>query len=188
MKPFVFKIIYFLFVIVLLSECNAVKRVPEEVHLLTQNTVYVNDKETEDAKIDNFILQKPNAALLGLPLGLYIYNSAKTNPEQDFENWLKEHPKWHNSLEKILSQKQVERLKQSFFVSGMHNQLKKIGEEPVILNPSKTKSSVNYLKTYYNSIGYFNSVVKVSILYEPNEQKKRANMAYYIQTGEQHFL
>ncbi len=188
MKPFVFKIIYFLFVIVLLSGCNAVKRVPEGEHLLTQNTVYVNDKETEDAKIDNFILQKPNAALLGLPLGLYIYNSAKTNPEQDFENWLKEHPKWHNSLEKILSQKQVERLKQSFFVSGMHNQLKKIGEEPVILNPSKTKSSVNYLKAYYNSIGYFNSVVKDSIFYEPKEQKKRANVAYYIQTGERYFL
>lgn len=161
---------------------------PDGEHLLTKNTVYVNHKQTEDAKIDNFILQKPNAALLGLPLGLYIYNSAKTNPEEDFQNWLNTHPKWHNSLEKVLSQKQVGRLKKSFLVSGMHNQLKKIGEEPVILNPSKTKSSVNYLKAYYNSIGYFNSEVSDSIFYEPKAQKKRANVAYYIQTGERYYL
>lgn len=161
---------------------------PDGEHLLTKNTVYVNHKQTEDAKIDNFILQKPNAALLGLPLGLYIYNSAKTNPEEDFQNWLNTHPKWHNSLEKVLSQKQVGRLKKSFLVSGMHNQLKKIGEEPIILNPSKTKSSVNYLKAYYNSIGYFNSEVSDSIFYEPKAQKKRANVAYYIQTGERYYL
>lgn len=188
MKLLMPKITLFALIIILFSGCNAIKRVPENSYLLTENTVYVNDVKTEDAKIDNFILQKPNASLFGLPLGLYIYNTAKVNPEQDFQNWLDEHPKWHNSLEKILSQKQVKRLEESFFISGMHNQLKRIGEEPVILNDAKRKSSVNYLKSYYNSIGYFNSVISDSVFYNPKGKEKRANVSYYIQTGERYYL
>ncbi|MDO4228317.1 MAG: BamA/TamA family outer membrane protein [Capnocytophaga sp.] len=188
MKLLIPKITLFVAIITLFSSCDAVRRVPENSYLLTENTVYVNDVKTEDAKIDNFILQKPNASLFGLPLGLYIYNTAKINPEQDFQNWLDEHSKWHNSLEKILSQKQVGRLKQSFLVSGIHNQLKKIGEEPVILNDAKRKSSVNYLKSYYNSIGYFNSAVSDSVFYNPKGKEKRANVSYYIHTGERYYL
>lgn len=188
MRLFVLKILFFLLLSVLLSGCNAVKRVPDGSYLLKENTVYVNDKKTEDAKINNFILQKPNAALLGLPLGVYIYNTAKPNPEEDFQDWLDEHPKWNSTLERILSQKQVERLKQSFFVSGIHRQLKNLGEAPVILDQAKTKSTVNYLKSYYNSIGYFNSTVKDSVLYNPKKKEKRANVSYYIQSGERYYL
>ncbi|MDO5106204.1 BamA/TamA family outer membrane protein [Capnocytophaga sp.] len=182
------KIVSFLLLIVFLSGCNAVKRVPDGQYLLGKNTVYVNATKTEDAKIDNFIIQKPNAALLGLPLGLYIYNAAKPNPEEDFQDWLDRNSKWNSTLERILSQKQVQRLKQSFLVSGLHNQLKNIGEAPVILNPAKTKSSVNYLKSYYNSIGYFNASVSDSTFYNPDTDKKRANVSYYIQTGERYYL
>lgn len=188
MRLFIPKILLFALVSVLLSACNAVKRVPENSYLLKENTVYVNDKKTEDAKINNFILQKPNASLFGLPLGLFIYNAAKPNPEEDFQDWLDEHPKWNSTLERILSQKQVRRLKQSFLVSGIHKQLKNIGEAPVILDSSKIKSSVNYLKSYHNSIGYFNSTVKDSVTYNPKNKKKRAIVSYHIQTGERYYL
>lgn len=188
MRLFIPKISLFALVSVLLSACNTVKRVPENSYLLKENTVYVNDKKTEDAKINNFILQKPNASLFGLPLGLYIYNAAKPNPEEDFQDWLDEHPKWNSSLERILSQKQVRRLKQSFLVSGIHKQLKNIGEAPVILDSSKTKSTVNYLKSYHNSIGYFNSTVKDSVIYNPKNKKKRAIVSYHIQTGKRYYL
>ena len=188
MKLFDVKILLFFLIIYLLSACNTVKRVPENSYLLTENTIYVNNEKIDDAKIENFILQKPNASLFGLPLGLYIYNLAKQNPEEDFQRWLDTHPKWNNTLEKLLSQKQVGRLKQSFFVSGIHNQLKRIGEAPILLDSSKTKTSVNYLKSYYKSIGYFNSTVVDSVKYNPKEKKKRAAVSYHIRTGAQYYL
>lgn len=188
MKILIFKIFSFIFLLHCLSSCNAVKRVPDDAYLLNKNTVYVNGVETSDAKIDNFILQKANSRLLGLPLGLYIYNLAKENPEADFDKWLESNPKTHRNLDRFLSQKQVTRLKESFFVSGIHKQLKKLGEAPEILSLPKTHSSENYLKAYYNSIGYFNSKINDSINYEPNERKKRVDVSYHIETGKQYCL
>lgn len=181
--------IYFLFSITaLLSACNAVKRVPDNAHLLTENAVYVNEIYTEDAKIDNFILQKPNSTLFGLPLGLHIYNIAKPDPEGDYQNWLEKHPKWHNTFDKVLSQKQTKRLGQSFLISGIHNQLKNIGQAPVIFDPEKAKSSVNYLKSYYRSIGYFNVNISNTAIYDSIKENKKVKVAYEIYTGERYFL
>lgn len=189
MRLITLKIASIFCITILLSACNATKRVPDNAYLLDKTKVLVNDVKTEDAKIDNFILQKPNGSLLGMPLGLYIYNLAKENPEQDFVDWLEEHPRTHKTLDRLLSQKQVGRLQKSFFISGIHNQLKKIGEAPVILDNSKTKSTVNYLKAYYRSIGYFNATVRDSVFLKDTKRKKQlADVSYIIKTGEQYFI
>ena len=44
-----------------LSACEATKRVPADDYLLRENKVYVNDALTDDAKVNNFIFQKPNS-------------------------------------------------------------------------------------------------------------------------------
>ncbi|MFJ1331720.1 BamA/TamA family outer membrane protein [Capnocytophaga canimorsus] len=178
-----FKIYCFLVIVTSLVACNATKRVPENTHLLTKVTVFENDTKTEDAKVTNFIQQQPNGNILGVPFGLYIYNLGKENPEKKFEKWLERHPKWHRFLNGLLSEKQVGRLKESFLVSGIHNQLKSIGDAPVILDSSQTKTSVKYLKAYYKSIGYFNAKTTDTTILNPRNKKKTAHVSYHIETG-----
>lgn len=181
------KIISFFGILLFLFGCNAVKRVPENEYLLTKVTVYENNTVTNDTKVTNFIQQKPNGKLLGIPLGLYIYNVARENPEKDFQRWMDEHPNWNNTLTKILSKKQMVRLRESFFVSGMHNQLKKNGEAPVILDSAKTKKTDAYFDAYFKSIGYFNVSVSDSV-HINSERNQRAEVDYFITTGPRYFL
>jgi hypothetical protein len=74
------------------SSCNAVKYVPENEHLLTKNTIIVNDKKTIDNEISDYIIQRPNQLVLGLPLPLHFYNIGNKNFETNFEVWKKNHP------------------------------------------------------------------------------------------------
>ncbi|MEM9678992.1 MAG: hypothetical protein AAF901_01600, partial [Bacteroidota bacterium] len=55
---------------VLLNSCDAVKRVKEEEHLLTENTIEVDGKVTNEERVNNLLLQKENTKvpLLGIPL------------------------------------------------------------------------------------------------------------------------
>ena len=78
-----------------LSACEATKRVAADDYLLRENKVYVNGTPTDDAKINNFIFQKPNSYILGLPVSLYIYNWANPHSEEEFVQWLDNHPRWH---------------------------------------------------------------------------------------------
>lgn len=62
----------------------------------------------------------------------------------------------------------------------INRSLKTIGEEPVILDTLLTSQSVENIKLYLQSKGYYESEISKSIDY----QKKRANVIYTIKTGE----
>ncbi|NTW31808.1 MAG: BamA/TamA family outer membrane protein [Bacteroidetes bacterium] len=55
-----------------------------------------------------------------------------------------------------------------------------IGEPPVILDTLLTNKTINQIKIYLNSKGYFNSKVVSKIIYK----KKKANIKYYIEVSE----
>ena len=55
------------------AACDATKRVGAQQYLLKENKTFVNGVRTDDAKINNFLLQKPNSYILGMPLSLYIW-------------------------------------------------------------------------------------------------------------------
>ena len=59
-------------------------------------------------------------------------------------------------MAKWLSKKQVDRLGNSFYYSGIHSFLKKTGEAPVILDQKSTDRSLSRLQSYYFDKGYFN--------------------------------
>mgnify|MGYP000070358948 CR=1 FL=1 len=69
------------------SSCNAVKYVPENEHLLTASTIFVNNKKNVKTEITDYIVQRPNNLVLGIPLQLYLYNRADENFETDFDQW-----------------------------------------------------------------------------------------------------
>ena len=117
----------------------------------------VDGKKEKSETILNQLYQKPNSSILGYRLRLQMYNLARKSPEADYQLWLEKKPKRHKFLTDLLSEKQVQRLGQSFFVSGASTFLKKTGEAPVIIDSTKVQKSRNRMLSYYFNGGYCNN-------------------------------
>jgi len=167
-----------LLLLLIISGCNTLKKVGEDELLLTKNSILVDEKKVSNSEINGLISQKPNSNVLGYPLKLNLYNLAKENPDSSFQDWLHRKEKREKRLNNLLSQKQVNRLGESFLVKGASEFLKRIGEPPVIIDTAKTNKSINKLKAYYNSKGYFNNTGSYEIV--PEKKKKRAKIDYSI--------
>lgn len=166
--------------------CSVVKRVPEGKHLLTKADIVVNNEKQKEEALVNQLYQKPNSDLvLGFPLRLHLYNMAKPNPDSSYQAWLARKPKRHENLAKFLSEKQVQRLGKSFIVSGFSNFLKKNGEAPVIIDELKTKKTKNRFLAYYFNKGFFNTKVDYKI---DTLKNKRGIVHYNIVTGKPYML
>ncbi len=175
-----------LFLAITLASCNTMKRVDENELLLTNNTIYANEDKVNDEDIQSLIIQKPNSSLLGYPLRLNLYNLAKQNPDSSFQNWLYRKEKRKKRLVKLLSEKQVDRLAESFMVKGMSVWLKNIGEPPTIIDTSDTRRSLERLQAYYNSKGYFNN--NTTFVIDTLKRAKRAEIDYKIALGKPYMI
>ena len=160
--------------------CNSLKKVQDYEVLVTKNTLYANDKKINDEDIRSLIIQAPNSTFLGYPLRLNLYNLAKKDPDSSYRAWLDRKPEREQRLAYLLSQKQVSRLGESFVVKGMSDWLKKIGETPVILDTSRTRKSLERLKLYYGTKGYFNDNATYQI---DTIAKQKVEVAYKISLG-----
>ncbi|MEZ4811651.1 MAG: BamA/TamA family outer membrane protein [Allomuricauda sp.] len=158
--------------------CNTLKKVGDDELLLTKNSIYADDEKITDSDIKSLIVQKPNSSVLGYPFRLNLYNLAKENPDSSFQNWLQRKEKREKRLNNLLSKKQVDRLRESFVVSGASDFLKRIGEPPVVIDTILTQKTVDRLEAYYNSKGYFNNSGTYNIV--QGKRKKRAEMEYKI--------
>ncbi|BDW91639.1 membrane protein [Flagellimonas marinaquae] len=160
-----------------ISGCNTLKKVGEDELLLTKNSIFVDDEKVNNSEIKGLISQKPNSSVLGYPLKLNLYNLAKENPDSSFQDWLNRKEKREKRLNKLLSEKQVNRLRESFMVSGASEFLKRIGEPPVIIDTAETNKSIRRLKAFYNSKGYFNNEGNYEIV---DVKNKKASISYHI--------
>ncbi|TMU51080.1 BamA/TamA family outer membrane protein [Flagellimonas algicola] len=158
--------------------CNTLKKVEDNELLLTKNSIYADDEKITDEDIRSLIVQKPNSSVLGYPLRLNLYNLAKDNPDSSFTDWLHRKEKREKRLNNLLSQKQVNRLRESFVVKGASEFLNRIGEPPSIIDTSLTQKTVDRLQAYYNSKGYFNNTGSFDIV--RSKRKKRAGIEYKI--------
>lgn len=158
--------------------CNTLKKVGEDELLLTKNTILVDDEKVTSSEIKGLITQKPNSSVLGYPLKLNLYNLAKENPDSSFEDWLNRKEKREKRLNNLLSEKQVNRLRESFMVKGASEFLKRIGEPPSIIDTSKTNKSVSKLEAYYNTKGYFNNSGEYEII--PGKNNRKAQIEYRV--------
>lgn len=163
--------------------CSAVKRVPNGQALLTQNTIYVNGEKKTSGELQNLLLQQPNSSVLGVPVRLHLYNAATENQPQAFEEWLRRKQKREERLKNFLSPKQVAELKNMSV--GFQNWIKKTGEAPVIIDPAKTRKSLNRLRLYYEGKGFFNVQASYQL---KTQEPKRAAVVYKVTTGNPYFL
>ncbi|WNH09322.1 BamA/TamA family outer membrane protein [Thalassobellus suaedae] len=183
MKQKLLKILTLIIITNFFTSCDAVKRVAEDEHLLTKNTVLINDKKVSNETINNLLYQKPNRKILGIPLRLHIYNMARPNRDSIFEAWLDKNPKRRQRLINKFSKKQVVQLKQSSL--GFNNWLKTTGEAPVIIDDERTKRSVKRLQDYHINNGWFDAETTYSI---DKKENKRAAIEYQTNTGKAFIL
>ena len=172
------KILTFIIITSCFTSCDVAKRVAEDEHLLTHNTVRVNGKKNNSETINSLLYQKPNRKILGFPLGLHIYNIARPNRDSLFDAWLNKNPKRQERLKNIYSQKQVNKIEQTAL--GFNNWLKTTGEAPVIVDNTKTKKSVNRLQSYYINNGWFDVKTNYDV---KKKEKKRTEIEYHVETG-----
>ncbi|QYJ69433.1 translocation and assembly module lipoprotein TamL [Flavobacterium litorale] len=164
----------------LFYSCSLIKRVPDGKHLLEKNDIVVNGESKNTDELKAQLYQQPNSSILGYHLRLHLYNLAKPNADSSYQAWLDRKPGRRESLQKLLSDKQVQRLGNSFIVSGYSKFLKKVGEPPVIVDPARVRKSANRLMAHYYKQGFFRTKIGFSIDTLGN---KKAKVNYNVTTG-----
>ncbi len=170
----------FIFSILIFYSCSEIRKIQKEEYLLHKNDIVVNGKKDTKEELYIQLYQKPNVSLLGFKTRLQLYNLAHPNREKAYQEWLKKHPKTNKTLEKILSRKQVDRLGQSFLISGFDNLLKKLGEPPSLYDSIRTKKSKKRLKAYFTNRGYYD--VDISCATDTLKNRKIISK-YFLKTG-----
>ncbi len=159
------------------SSCNTIKYVPEGKYLLTKNTIIVNNKKNINNEINDYIIQRPNQLVLGIPFPLHFYNIGNKNFETDFEKWKIKKPNWYNFTTKVFSEKQARGIRN--FKYNTHQWFLNNGEAPVILDSKKATKTVDNLRQHYYNEGFFRVKVNFKKHFLKN---KKATISYYIET------
>lgn len=173
---------YFLFLIFLVS-CNTIKYVRENERLLTKNSIYIDSTKTSQKHFTEYLTQKPNSKVIGIPLPLYFYNLGNPKGSEDVNEWKKNHPKWYNLFKNVFSKKQSYSVAQTFI--NFNHWFLKNGEAPVIIDKSKTKKTVKNLQTYYQTQGFFDAKAWYE---ERSVGKRKGKILYYVHKGKPSFL
>ncbi len=178
------KIVFILILLLIFIGCNAVKRVPDGEHLLTENTIIVNEEKNTNARIANIPYQKPNNKLLGVPLRLHVYNLARPNIDSILNAKLIENDSKRKFWTAILSRKQLD--KYIKFKVDFNSTLKSTGEEPAIISENLTQRTADRLSEYYKSNGWFNAETAFEINRDSTD--KRGTVTYNVKTGNPYFI
>ncbi|WNM19997.1 translocation and assembly module lipoprotein TamL [Flavobacterium capsici] len=179
------KILYIILFTLLLFGCNTTKRVPDGKKLIVNSAIKVDSVKEKSEDVVNQLYQKQNSSILGYKLRLNIYNLAKQNTDSIYRAKFINNPKKYYRKAKWLSRKQVKRLGESFWYSGIHKFLMKTGEAPVILDTSSTRKSLRRLKLYYANEGYFD--VKSNYTIDTIGPKK-VNVNYSVSKGKPYVI
>ncbi|MEL0643867.1 BamA/TamA family outer membrane protein [Olleya sp. Ti.3.14] len=181
MKKIQFKIIVLIAITMLLNACDSVKRVAQNQHLLTKNTITINGESVTNDTISSLFYQKPNSRLpipfTTIPLKLYIYNSARPNIDSVLNARFYSNPKKMARKSKLLSRKQLDKYLDS--KKSFNSWLKRTGEAPVIIDTALTNKSLVRIENYYKTNGWFNATADYKI---NKGDDKKATIDYTIQT------
>lgn len=172
------KLSFYFLLLLFLAACNATKHVAKKQFMLSENTVFVDSAKSKDITLQKYLLQKPNASLLGMPIGLFFHNLGNhEKPKTPFE-WAQEHPKKYQFIKNIFSEKQSIAYANSFI--KLNNWFLNY-DKPVLLSSSKIKRTEDNLWAYYKTQGYFKTTVNSEIV--KDTLRKKAQVHYYVNRG-----
>lgn len=148
MNPF--KVLFYLFILLITVSCSTTKHVPEGEYLLDKVKINTEVSDISKDELSEYLRQKPNSRVFGvfrMQLGIYNLSGKDT-------------AKWINKT------------------------LRKIGDEPVLLNPVQTKISMQQLTQLYKNKGYINAAVDTTITYK----NRKARIEYHIKSNKPYRL
>ncbi|AOW22120.1 hypothetical protein LPB138_13560 [Urechidicola croceus] len=169
---------FFGFLLLSFSSCNAVKYVADNEHLLIKNTITVNNKKNVDNEVSDYLIQRPNRLVAGMPIALHFYNWGNKDFLTDYEKWKDSFPGKEKFLTKTFSEKQARGFRNAKY--NINQWFFKNGEAPVILDSTKTKLTAQNLQQHFINEGYFRTKIKFK---ENRKNNKRATVEYTISTG-----
>ena len=166
----------------MLLGCNAVKYVPEDKHLLTENTILVDGEETDNSAHYKLLTLEPNSRLplLGTPLGLHIYNASELNPAETYVEWLDRKPGRRERMNRIYSAKQVAEIGR--YKVGFNQFLQNTGQAPAVITNDRIEKSKKNLYRWFWNHGYFNAEVNHEKIVDTTAAK-RAALRYEVNAG-----
>ncbi len=179
------KITLLIVITAIIYSCSPLMRVPDDEMLLVKNEIIVDNQKVANDSIQVLLYQKPNSSFLKIPIRLYLYHLSKKNADSSYVAWLNKKPNRKENLIKLLSEKQVNRLGESFLVKGYSNFFKKVGEAPVLIDENKIEKSKKRLNGYYKNIGYFDNEVKAQI---DSVGKKQGKVIYTLVKNEPYII
>ena len=177
------KVSFYFFIILIITSCNSVKRVAEKEQLLKSTAIIVDGKKNRDLELNDFVIQRPNSKILGLPISVYFYNLGNPNSPKTPKEWGNKNPKKYNFFKKLFSEKQSIGVANSYM--NFNKWFLKNGESPVIIDDFKTKRTVRSLNTYYKTIGFWKNTVVAT---KDSLKNKKGAITYRVTKNEPLFL
>jgi len=188
------KFAFALLLLLLFNSCNVNKHLKDNEYLVEKNIVKYNGTTIDHEELNAFIRQKPNRKILKLVrFNLWLYNQVdqqkmivhrdKRNARFDRINAKRLEKNKRKNAKRIAKGKSTKspRLKNKE-KSTFRESILEAGEPPVILDTTLTRITVNQLKRFVFSRGYFNSTVKDSLVID--KKNKRAKTFYFVSKSE----
>ncbi len=177
------KLIIISIVTLLLQGCSGTRSFSTQRYLLDRVEVFENEKQLINSPVNYIITTLPNKKVIGIPLGKILYQAAHPSPEEQFEKWLNKKSKRKERLAYLLSNKQVEALKN--YGVKFNTWLTNTGEVPAYVDSLEILNSERRIIQYYKNLGNFNAVVTSEIT--PITRNK-AQIKYQIKPGEKFLI
>jgi outer membrane protein assembly factor BamA len=201
----------------LIISCSPARKLAKNDVLLAKNVYQVDNANIDQEDIVSIVKQEPNRKIFGFRFHLQMYNLAKTEKNgKQSERIEKKLERKNKSITKKNKKKQqkFEKQQKSFKdgkrkrspksynpkplksdIGTFSDWLRRIGEEPVVLDTFLTNRSVEQINSYLKNKGYFNSEVSKNIIFYPEKEKrffifhykarkKRAVVFYKIEAGD----
>ena len=169
---------YFVVLITLLAmaSCNPARRIGSEQYLLNKNELVVDNKDIDTYELGQILKQTPNRKTLIFRFHLSTFNTA--NPIKTQRKIVKRQTKLGKR-----NMRRMQKGRDSLYYKPTFNEwlMYTVGEAPVVLDTAKVEKSVEQLSLYLTKKGYFNNVVRDTIVYNPRRQF--AKVSYIINTG-----
>ncbi|MDA9106598.1 BamA/TamA family outer membrane protein [Flavobacteriaceae bacterium] len=185
MKHRLTKILLFIILSPLFVGCNISKNIEKGKLILKSNEIIVDGNKISKDSLSPLLTQNKNNYFLGFPFSAYLNESSKKNTDSIFNSWVKKTKKRKSKLINIFSKKQINQI--SKYIIDFNQWKIKNGEKLELIDSTKTKISIENLKSFYKNNGYFNSEIKTKILID-QKNNNYGKVVYNINLGSQYYL